>query len=120
MTQAGHSAAVTYGAPAWDVRWRRSIAYAMAELTEGFWQGNGQRRTWFFFGGCLFWLLLWWAAFAYIAAKVALWAAIEILLALALLGVLAAGGAWRGGRHLRHAAARVTAPITARGERRFR
>jgi hypothetical protein len=118
MMPDGHSAAVTYGTPAWDVRWRKSIAYAMNELTEVFWQGSD--RQWFAFGGCLFWLLLWWAAFIYLAAKFAIWAAAEVLLLLALLVVLAAGGAWRGGRLLRRGAARAAAPITARGERRFR
>ena len=111
------TAAVTYGAPAWDVRWRRSIAYAMNELTEVMWQGSDRR--WFAFGGCLFWLLLWWAAFAYLAAKFAVWAVAEVLLLVALLGVLAAGGAWLAGRGLRRATRRAAAPLVARGERRF-
>lgn len=115
-----HTAAVTYGTPAWDVRWRKSIAYAMNELTEVLWEGRENQRAWFAFGGCLFWLLLWWAAFIYLAAKFAIWAAAGVLLLVALLGVLAAGGAWRGGRLLRRGVARATAPLTARGERRFR
>lgn len=120
MIPDGHSAAVTYGTPAWDVRWRRSIAYAMAELTEAMWQGSRQRPAWFIIGGCLFWLLLWWAAFIYLAAKFAVWTAAEVALLVALLVVLAAGGAWRGGRLLRRTAGRAMAPLTARGERRFR
>jgi hypothetical protein len=111
---------VTYAAPAWDVRWRKSIAYAMNYVTEVFWRGRENQRAWFAFGGCLFWLLLWWAAFIYIAAKFTLWAVAEAALLLALLGVLAAGGAWRAGRGIRRAARRAAAPIAARGERRFR
>ena len=60
---------------------------ATVSVTQQFYPARKSGRAWFFFGGCLFWMLLFWLMIALVVLQAAMWLTVVLIIWIAQLVV---------------------------------